>query len=112
MSRDINKNDKVLIRFSVQADKKGYTGKTDYAIGTVEEKVIINHVMDRRRAAEYSTNYLIHFDEEYFLERSDQEKSRFIFPEHRKYITSLTYCEETRVEFGDDYLKPKAIYRI
>lgn len=112
MSRDINENDKVLIRFSVQADKKGYTGKTDYAIGTVKEKVIVNHVMDRHRAAEYSTNYLIYFDEEYFLERSDKEKSRFIFPEHLRYITSLTYCEETSVELGHDYLKPNAIYRI
>ena len=112
MSRDINEKDKVLIRFSVQADKKGYTGKTDYAIGTVKEKVIVNHVMDGSRAPEYSTNYLIHFDEEYFLEQSDLEKSRFIFPEHCKYITSLTYCQETSVELGDDYLKPKAIYRI
>ena len=35
--------DKVKIKFGIQADKKGYTGKTDFAIGTVIIKNIIAH---------------------------------------------------------------------
>ena len=107
----ININDKVSIQFSIKVDIKGYTSKTDFVVGTVEEKVIVRHVWDRNREPEYSTTYLIRFDNEYFLERSDDEKSRIIFNESEKYITSLTYCDETK-ELCDEYLRPKGIYLV
>jgi hypothetical protein len=111
MSRPIEVNNKVLIRFSIQTDKKGYTGKTDYIIGTVEQKAIDRHCYDHGKDPEYTTTYLVKFDEEYFLERSDEDKKRWIYPEDKKYITYLVFCEETNV-LCDSYLKPKAIYRV
>lgn len=111
MSLPIEVNIKVLIRFSIQADKKGYTGKTDYIIGTVEQKAITRHCYEHGKTPEYATTYLVKFDEEYFLERSDEDKKSWIYPEDQKYIKQLIFCEETNV-LCDSYLKPKAIYRV
>ena len=109
MSLPIEENNKVLIQFSIQADKKGYTGKTDYIIGTVIGKILVRHCYEYGKDPHYSTTYLIKFDSEYFLERSDEDKQNY--HKSNKYITQLTYCEETNV-LCDSYLKPKAIYRV
>jgi len=111
MAHEINVKDKVLIRFSIEANKKGYSGKTDYIIGTVDQKVITRHCFQPGRNPDYTTNYLVKFDEEYFLERSDEDKARWIYPEAKKYITDLEYTEETNV-LCDHYLKPKIMYRV
>lgn len=110
---DINPNDRVKIKFGIQANLKDYTGKTNYALGTVEQKVITRH--DNcclGSTPHYSTSYLIKFDSDYYLERSDDDKARY---RNRvglnKYITQLEYTEETK-EFCDLYLKPNGIMRI
>ena len=103
--------DRVLVRFSIEANKKGYAGKTDYAKGTIDQKVITRHCFEPGQSPDYTTTYLIKFDEEYFLERSDEDKERWIYPEERKYITDLVFTEETK-ELCCSYLKPKIIYKI
>jgi hypothetical protein len=105
----ISINDKVKIKFGIQADKKGYTGKTDFAIGTVIIKNIIAHDFTETHT---STIYLVKFDEEYFLERSDDEKKRFIFNfKSDEFITEMTYYEQCP-SVCHLYLKPVSIERV
>jgi hypothetical protein len=98
---EINLNDKVRINFRRHANKKAMTGTTNFIIGTVIDKTTIDH-SGVNNPAEYSTYYLVQFDEEYFLEYS---KSSPLFCERKnKFMTSLTLQCDSNIQYADDYL--------
>jgi len=101
---EININDKVRINFRRHANLKGMTGTTNFIIGTVIGRTTIDH-SGVNNPAEYSTYYLVRFDEEYFLEYSNAIKTSPLFPSRKnKFMTSLQLQCGPNIQYADDYL--------
>jgi hypothetical protein len=99
----MNINDKVKVNFGNQINKKGNTCKTNFIIGRITKKKITQHCFDNGRNPEIIESYLIVFDEEYFLERSDKYKLKLT--NSKRYITELVYIN-LPINKGCLYLKP------
>jgi len=112
MSQQYKINDRVKVYFSIYADKKGFTGKTNHAIGTVLS--ITPRYTDEEQLT-YSTVLYIEFDEEYHMERADKQKNHSIFQllkeKNQEFITRMSYFVDNP-EISNLYLLPTSIVLI
>jgi hypothetical protein len=108
---EFNINDKVRINFSRDVYKKGREEMTNFVIGTVEDKVNINHGSPHNPMND-TTYYNIIFDEEYFLEYSREERinPRFKLRE-KKYMDRLS-IQLDNPRYSDSYLLPISMCHI